>query len=159
MYCSDYPVDCACNQGMSCQVMRANFTIVNRMQLGRFLPVNDENHPYVILHTHTMYNVCIHIHGHMCTWSEYNLELLVMKMTIGVEAVLDPVRVCNNLHLHNCYNSVTGGTETPLTASHLLLPPAHCPLCFQRSAPPITHPAYYHITHRVTLLIQMMTVY
>ncbi|XP_065912413.1 uncharacterized protein [Dysidea avara] len=42
----DYPVDCACNQGMSCQVMRANFTIVNRMQLGRFLPVNDENHPY-----------------------------------------------------------------------------------------------------------------
>lgn len=46
-YCSDYPVDCACNQGMSCHVMRANFTIVNRMQIGRFIPVNDENQPYV----------------------------------------------------------------------------------------------------------------
>ena len=45
LLCSDYPVDCACNQGMSCQVMRANFTIVNRMQIGRFIPVNDENEP------------------------------------------------------------------------------------------------------------------
>lgn len=59
IYCSDYPVDCACNQGMSCQVMRANFTIVNRMQIGRFIPVNDENQPYVKLCVNI--HICIHL--------------------------------------------------------------------------------------------------
>jgi len=79
-------------------------------------------------------------------------------MTIGVEAVIDPVRVYNNLH-HNYFNNVSGGTEALLTASHPQQPPAHYPLCFQRWATPTTHLACYHIIHRVTQLIQMMTVY
>jgi len=58
-------------------------------------------------------------------------KLLGTKMTIGVEAVLDPVRVYNNLH-HNYCNNVTGGIEAPLIVSHPQLPPAHCLLCFQR---------------------------
>lgn len=59
---------------MSCQVMRANFTIVNRMQIGRFIPVNDENQPYVFDSVT------------LCTC--YN-STLGMKMMLGVEVVVD----------------------------------------------------------------------
>lgn len=85
--------------------------------------------------------------------------LLGMKMTIGVEVALNPMRACSSLHLHSYYSNVTGGIEAPLIASHPQPLPALCLLCFLRWATPITYPAHHHIPHRVTQLIQMMTVY